>query len=146
MSDVSVLSHEYKTTSELSQAINTNLIVLKKVVLGLPGAEKVNAAQFTASRYRLAEIVETLVNLLDLRRAKSLNATQATHVPGAFVERLRKERYGDLAYYLQDLEQLARRLRTDPPQVTTTDFAVLDHLAAIADAETSGVFRQMMRR
>ncbi len=146
MSDVSVLSHEYKTTSELSQAINTNLIVLKRVALGLPGAEKVNATQFTASCYRLAEIVETLVNLLDLRKAKSLNATQAAHIPGAFVERLRRERYGDLAYYVQDLEQMAVRLRAEPPQVTTADFAVLDHLAAIADAETSGVFRQMMRR
>jgi hypothetical protein len=146
MSDVSILSHEYKTTSELSQAINTNLIVLKKVTLGLPGAEKVNAVQFAASRYRLAELVETLVSLLDLSRAKSLDTTQAAHIPGAFVERLRKERRGDLAYYLQDLEDLATRLRADPPQLTSADFAVLDHLAAIADAETSGVFRQMMRR
>lgn len=146
MSDVSVLSHEYKTTSELSQAINTNLIVLKKVSLGLPGAEKISAAQLAASCHRLAEILNTLICLLDLTKTKNLNATHVAHVPGSFVERLRKERRGDLAYHLQDLEQLVARLREGPLPLTSKDLGVLDHLATVADAETSGVFRQMMRR
>ena len=49
MSDVSVLSHEYKTASELSQALNRDLIVLKKASLGLPGAEHISAAELAAS-------------------------------------------------------------------------------------------------
>lgn len=146
MSDVSVLSHEYQSTSELSQAINTNLIVLKKVMLGLPGAENVAATQVVACRAQLADVLEILVKLLDVHRATSLTASQVLTVPGAVVERLRKERNGDLAYYLRDLENLIARLRTDSPQLTSADFAILDHLAAIADGETSGVFRQMMRR
>src|SRR5262249_39118944 len=143
---VGVLSHEYKSTSELSQAINTNLIVLKRVELNLPGAEKVASTQVETCRLRLAEILETLVQLLDLQRATGLMSSQKVTIPGAFVERLRKERQGDLAYYLQDLENLAGRLRANASQLTTADFTLLDHLAAIADAETSGVFRQMMRR
>lgn len=146
MSDVSVLSHEYKTSSELSQAINTNLIVLKKVSLGLPGAEKISAAQLEASRRRLGEILDTLIGLLDLTKTKDVEVAHAVHVPGAFVERLRKERRGDLMYYLQDLARLVARLREGAVQLTSEDLAVLDHLASVADAETSGVFRQMMRR
>jgi hypothetical protein len=146
MSDVSVLSHEYQSTSELSQAINTNLIVLKKVVLGLPGAENVAAAQVRVCRSRLADILEILVKLLDAQRAMRVTVSQALTVPGAVVERLKKERNGYLASYLHDLENLVARLRTAAPQLTSADFATLDHLAAIADAETSGVFRQMMRR
>jgi len=146
MSDVGVLSHEYQSTSELSQAINTSLIVLKKVELGLPGAETVAAAQVMACRSQLADILEILVKLLEVHRVTSLIASQVLLVPGAVVERLRKERNGDLAYYVQDLENLVARLRTDAPQLTSADFAILDHLATIADAETSGVFRQMMRR
>jgi ABC-type transporter Mla subunit MlaD len=146
MSDVSVLSHEYQSTSELSQAINTSLIVLKKVVFGLPGAENVVAAQVRGCRSRLADILEILGKLLDAQRAMSVTVSQALTIPGAVVERLKKERNGDLASYLHDLENLAARLRTDFPQLTSADFVTLDHLAAIADAETSGVFRQMMRR
>lgn len=146
MSDVGVLSHEYQSTSELSQVINTNLIVLKKVELSLPGAENVAVAHVASSRVRLAEILETLGKLLDVHRTMGVTTSQIVLIPGAFVERLRKERQGDLASYLQDLETLAARLRTHSPQLTKADFAILDHLAAIADAETSGVFRQMMRR
>ena len=45
MSDVSVLSHAYKTASELSQSINQAVIALKKVHLDLPGAEAISRRQ-----------------------------------------------------------------------------------------------------
>ena len=60
MSDVSVLSHEYKTTSEVSSTINRAIITLKKELLRLPGGEGVTAEQFDASCQALAEILEAL--------------------------------------------------------------------------------------
>lgn len=145
MSDVSVLSHEYKTTSELSQTLNSNLIVLKKEYWGLPGAENISVEQLETSRRRLAEILSAIISLLDPARARGMEVAYAARVPGALVARLRTERRGDLAYYLEDLEQLATRLREGSPRLTDPDFALLDHLASVADAEASGVFRQLMR-
>jgi len=59
--------------------------------------------------------------------------------------RLQAKRRGDLAYFLDDLERVAARLRDEPAQLTDVDFDLLDQLAAAADAETSSVFRRLMR-
>jgi len=37
-------------------------------------------------------------------------------------------------------------LRDDPSKLEDADFTLLDHLAATADAETSDVFRRLMRK
>src|SRR5437016_2830596 len=69
----------------------------------------------------------------------------AARVPGALVARLRAARQGDLAYYLEDLEKAAARLRQGIDALTEADLALLDELAGAADAETSSVFRRLMR-
>ena len=145
MSDASVLSHEYKTASELSQAITDALIALKKVRLQLPGSEAIAVDELESSRRRLAEIVEALGILLKPGADSHLESTAATRVPGALVSRLRRERQGDLDYYLDDLKQLAAHLRQESTRLSERDLDLLDQLAAAADAETSSVFRRLMR-
>ena len=61
------------------------------------------------------------------------------------VTRLRRERQGDLDYYLEDLEGIAARLREGVKALTDADLDRLDALASAADAETSSVFRRLMR-
>ncbi|HWP03118.1 MAG TPA: hypothetical protein VNL96_06655 [Gemmatimonadaceae bacterium] len=145
MSDVSVLSHEYKTASDLSQTINRALIALKKARLALPGHETITADEFASYRGCLADILAALIGLLDRRQAGPDSAALA-RVPGALVTRLQRERRGDLPYYLDDLQRVTQRLRDDPSKLEDADFTVLDQLAAIADAETSDVFRRLMRK
>jgi hypothetical protein len=146
MSDISVLSHEYKRASELSQAINHALITLKKVHLRLPGGEDTTLDEFDASRRTLAGILATLITLLEPTRRHRISAPEAARVPEALVARLRGERRGDLSYYLDDLERIVGRLRDDPSKLSDADLALLDQLAAMADAETSSVFRLLMRK
>ena len=145
MSDVSVLSHEYKTASELSQTINRALIALKKAHDGLPGAEAITPDQLVADRQSLAQILATLIGLIAPSEGQPVNGPAAMSIPESLVAHLRAERRGDLPYYLDDLTQVATRLLTEPSRLTDADFALLDQLATAVDAETSSVFRRLMR-
>lgn len=144
MSDVSVLSHEYQTVSDLAQELNGSLVALKKAVLGTEGAEAVESASLEADRLRLAEIADGLALLLDPNTEPSLSEV-AARVPGALVARVREERGGDLDYFLEDLRAISCRLRNCPEQVTPEDLAFLEQIAASAEAETTKVFRRLMR-
>jgi antitoxin component of MazEF toxin-antitoxin module len=146
MSDLSVLSHEYKRVSELSQVVNQALIALKKVYMGLSGAEAITDEELDASRHNLAEVLTMLIGLLQPTTVRGVVGAAAMRVPQALVARLRAERGGDLAYYLDDLRRVVARLRDKSCKLTDADFALLDQLAAAADAETSSVFRLLMRK
>ncbi len=145
MSDMSVLSHEYKTASELSQHISTALILLKKVYYHLPGEEAVTPEELDRHRHALATILTTLVSFLTVPRPQHVAGTLGVSVPETLVMRLQAERRGDLIYYLEDLAHVAERLREQPTQLDDADLALLDQLATVADAEASSVYRRLMR-
>lgn len=145
MSDMSVLSHEYKTASDLSQSISNALIILKKVRYNLAGGETIDAEQLNDGVRAMAEVLTALVNLLSASRAQYVKDTNTVQIPGALVVRLQAERRGDLAYYLDDLSRVATQLHAEPLQLSEEDLALLDHLAMLADAEASSVFRRLMR-
>jgi hypothetical protein len=145
MSDMSVLSHEYKTASELSQHISTALILLKKVYYHLPGEEAVRSKELDHHRHALATILTTLVGLLTVPRPEPVTSTLGVSIPETLVMRLQAERQGDLIYYLDDLARVAERLREQPFQLDDADLALLDQLATVADAEASSVYRRLMR-
>jgi hypothetical protein len=145
MSDMSVLSHEYKTASELSQHISTALILLKKVYYHLPGEEAVTPEELDRHRHALATILTTLVGLLTVPRPQQATSALSVSIPETLVMRLQAERRGDLIYYLDDLAGVAERLREQPLQLDEGDLALLDQLATVADAEASSVYRRLMR-
>ncbi len=146
MSDMSVLSHEYKTASELSQHISTALILLKKVYYHLPGGEAVMPEQLDSHLLALADMLTALVGLLTIPRPQNATSAQAVSIPEALVVRLQTERRGELIYYLDDLARVADRLREKPLQLGDADLALLDQLATAADAEASSVYRRLMRK
>jgi len=141
---VSVLSHEYQTASELSQTINRALITLKKARLHLPTSEELTPEQIRKSQRCLVEVLAALSGLLAPDKVNERDAS-AVQIPGSLVARLRQERRGDLEYFLQDLNRTVERLGSGLPDLTDQDIGLLDHLAAAADAETSSVFRRLMR-
>jgi hypothetical protein len=145
MSDMSVLSHEYKTASELSQHISTALILLKKVYYHLPGEEAVTPEELDRHRHALATILTTLVSLLTVPRPQQATSALSVSIPETLVMRLQAERRGDLIYYLDDLAGVAERLREQPIPLDERDLALLDQLATVADAEASSVYRRLMR-
>jgi hypothetical protein len=168
MSDVSVLSHEYQTASELSDVLNRSLIVLKKKVLGLPGAAAVSDEELAQSRVALVGVLDALIDLLGIdavpahsrRRggagagsvaaaagAVYRTAPDATlaQVPGAVVGRLRAAHDGEVPYFLEDLQRVAAKLRQPSGTLSPEDLQALEEIAAAAEAEASTVYRRLMR-
>jgi hypothetical protein len=145
MSDVSVLSHEYKTASELSQAMSRALIALKRVRLGVEGTS-ITPEDLKRTGCELAEIVSAMADLLDPAPDMPLDERAAARVPGTLVTRLRAAHRGRLPYYLDDLRAAAGRLGREPAELTDQDLTLLDALTAAVDAEASSVFRRLMRR
>jgi len=118
---------------------------VKKVQHGLPGADTIAPEEIETSRRTLAEILGVIAGLLDPGRADEVDTAAAMRVPQSLVSRLRAERRGDLAYYLEDLTAAAGRLGETGGELTNENLALLDQVAAAADAETSGLFRRLMR-
>lgn len=144
MSDVSVLSHEYSTASELSQALNSALITLKKVYLDLPGRDAIGPDQIRESRQRLADVLAAVVMLL-APDGHRLDREAANRIPGAIIARLQDEHRGDLRYYVEDLQRLNAVLTDQSQTLTARNIVPLDRLATTVDAETGDVFRRLMR-
>lgn len=149
MSDVSGLAHEYASASELSAALNRSLVTLKKQQLSLPGAENISAEEARRSRQTLAAIVQIVTLLLSAANeaeAAESSLESADRIPPSFVSRLREDWRGALPWHLQDLETIRQRLvHSEHVALTPEDFARLDELARVAEAESSKVFRLMMR-
>lgn len=144
MSDVSVLSHEYKTVSELSQFVGGILIPLKKVHYCLPGITDEEMAELEGRSQMLADVLTRLRDLL--AGTEGAAPDMAVQIPGTLVARLQRGHGGELPYYVVDLERVAARLRSKPFALDEEDLRILDEIAAATDAEASRVFRQMMRR
>jgi hypothetical protein len=143
MSDLSVLAQQYETTAELSRTINDAVIALKKVHERLPGADALTPGELRACRERLASIAEALSGLLDPGSGSDI--PDASAVTGSLVARLQAAHQGELTYFADDLRRTSRRLRCDDVLLTRRDLALLDQVATAADAETSHVFRRLMR-
>ena len=146
MSEVSVLSHEYKTASELSRAVNDMVIALKKEHYGLSSGDPSARDGLAAQRQHLSDILITLAGLLDPDGKGEVDQSAAAQVSGALLTRLRAEKGGELAYYVDDLRSTTSRLRREACKLTDSDLARLDSLAATASAEASRVYRRLMRK
>lgn len=142
MTDVSALSHEYKTASEFSDAFNRALIALKKAELHVehPAFAPERLAD---ARHTLAQILDALAAKLD--HGEITDDAWGRRIPGALVQRLHRERRGDLPYVIEDLQRIARVLRDASSPLSPQDLMLLDRLSAQADAETSTLFRRLMR-
>jgi hypothetical protein len=143
MSDVSVLAEQYETAAQLSQTINNAVITLKKVYQHLPGSETVSLEQVEESRHRLAEITATLARVLE--PTTNLEPVGKVPITGALISRLRTAQQGNLPYFADDLRRVSVCFRDKSSALSPADLALLDRLAAVADAEASHVFRRLMR-
>jgi hypothetical protein len=144
MSEVSVLSHEYKTAAEFSQRFNRALIQAKKCSLDLIEEDSPAHEGSIASRKELALVLEEFIYLLAPQKGQRSDGT--VWIPGSLIAHLLKERRADLDDFLSDLQGLAAKLREPGAALSQEDFALLDSIAAAADAQTSQVFRRLMRK
>lgn len=148
MSDTSVLAQEYTAASELSQLISEALIILKKAHLDLAGAKHIPAQAVEWESRRLGEMLAALYARLGATSDSSALEAEITggvQISAALVKRLEDEHRGDLAYFLDDIAQVAAALHERSRPLSSADLQLLDQIAEAADAEASSVFRRLMR-
>lgn len=143
MSDLSILSHVYKTNSDLLKKINDAVVVLKRARYKLPGAESLSPRQVLESQKLLSQFLDEL--LRDLSPSLSKEAEDFM-IPSSLIERINEAKKGELEYYLSDLKLASDHLVHDLVCLTPKDLALLDELATITDAETSSIFRKLWRK
>jgi len=144
VSDISILSQEYKTSAELAERVNQALIVLKKAHMELPGWEAIGEEELAMSKEWMLGVLTTLATQLETRSGHQ--ASEGIVLPGPLVTRLRAERRSDMTYYLEELRLTASHLREGVSSLGMEDLTVFEQIATAADAETSTVFRRLMRR
>jgi hypothetical protein len=143
MGDASVLSHEYRRASELSDALNRAIVEVKKRHL----ASKKTASDDASTRAYLISVLRALASALSDGQSpddESVRDVSLNLLPGAMIDRLRKTRAGTLSYFIEDLHEAADALRAG--NIDSKVLEVLDTVASFADEETSRVFRRMLRK
>lgn len=144
MSEISVLSHEYMTAAEFSQAFNRALIQVKKYSLRPAQTDSASSEGALAYRDELALALEGILQLLNPQ--DSGRSEGIAWIPGSLIAHLLKDRGDDLDRFTSDLEALVRKLRDPGTLLSSRDFELLDCIASTADEQTSQVFRRMMRK
>lgn len=147
MSELGVLSHGYKTSSHLSEQINKATIIVKKLFYKLPGYELIDKRDIESNIENLCDILLGIEDLLLLKKPRNFHGEEVERgIPGSFIEKIRGAKSGELNFYIQDLKEVQTHLESGINKVTDKDIKFLDELCALADSETSRIFREMWRK
>jgi hypothetical protein len=145
--ELGVLSHGYKTSSYLSEQINKATIILKKVFYKLPGYESIDRKEIESGLRKLHDILLGIEDLLSLQKPRNSHGEEVERgISGGFIEKIRESKSGELNFYIQDLKDLQSHLKAGINSITEKDIIILNELCAIADSETSRIFREMWRK
>lgn len=146
MSDVSVLSHEYKAASDLSQRLNLAVIVLKKSLLDLAGDEDISDDDIVEIREGLASTLEAIMGMLSTEEEVPDQTEKSTEITGELVSELMTKHRGELEYFTEDLRTTVKKLRNRSAPLGHQELSIIDEIASAADAHASHIFRRLMRK
>lgn len=142
MSDIGLLANEYQTASELARQINVVATRLKREHHDLPAPAGASGSELAVRRRDLGHLIGAVARLLDAEDG----GDPVPAIPASFVQQARVAHGGALEYYRQDLRELAGLLADPSARLGERDLALLDELATFADAESSRVFRRLLRK
>jgi len=144
MSDIDVLSHEYKTSSDLSTSLNSAIIAAKRFRYGLPGSETLTKEEIRSYQDFLSGFLVGLSRLMSDKEGEA--EVEEPTIPGSLVEKARTVKQTVLPHYLKDLKEAVGRLNLGFQHLTEEDIRFLDELCRMSDAETSSLFRRLWRK
>jgi len=146
MSSLGTLSHHYTSSADLAKTLNQAVTALKKQFFGIVvDDQSIPETQMIAYRHYLAELLTMLLAELDTVAEQVGEDAQPT-IPASIVERVRRDNWGIMAHYIEDLTSTRDRLSQDDQDLGEDDINLLDALAATASLDTTEVFRRMWRK
>ena len=166
MSDLSLVWHEYERSSQLSNQILGDVVLLKRTQFGLPGCDKVSEDELRRCHLRLASFVTATVQSLDAdsdvkalktwqpeesdekdhRTALLEDVNPVVHsVPGPLLEHLREVNAGVMPRYIDNLIELSQELTKGQP-LSPSQWELLEGLSGHVHQESSRLFRRLWRK
>jgi hypothetical protein len=146
MSDVGVISHEYRKSSELAKRMNDALIIVKKIHYQLPSSTALSGESISESRHL---IVSVLRKLLDAFSAKAqvafIETPSEIELPSSLLQRIRTRQRPKLTYYLADLRRASEHLEQGIEYLTDNDLRLLDDVCAAMDLQTTTIFQKFWK-
>jgi hypothetical protein len=148
MSDIDVLSHEYKTISDLAMSLNSAVTAAKRLRYKLPGSKSLTPENIRSYQEFLSAFLVSLSHLISATRVKEETRAGVKEpiIPGAFVGKVKVAKQTLLPHYLGDLKEVVKHLEDGFQCLTEEDIRLLDELCSMSDAETSSVFRRLWRK
>lgn len=142
MSEIGIISQEYKNTAGLFQKINQAVILLKKDFYrkNAVDPETINDAKFLLSNVLGNILMQLNDSLVDIVFDEEL-----VSIPPFFIKRLQEHRQGDLEWYIEELKELQLKLKENS-LLDENSLNTLDEICGQLDAETSKLYRKMRRR
>lgn len=147
MSEIGIISQEYKNTAGLFQKINQAVIVLKKDSYGTNSVSPSSTAVKEAKSL-LNKVLASIVMMLGDDFDNVVSDGELISIPPFFISRIQESRQGDLKRCIEDIQELQLRLQDnkDNKVLDINSFKILDEICGQLDAETSKLYRKMRRR
>jgi hypothetical protein len=147
MSDLGLLSYQYKELAELAQQLKQWAVQVRRAYHDLPAPETDEASDLTTAMTELARVTRFLGDVIGLEDegAWPKHLLADPPVPTVLVERLRDAHAYDRPLYIQQLARLAEHLDEGVGALTDRDMDLLDGIVLAASADANAIFRRLMR-
>ena len=142
MSEISVLSNQYKKLVETSDKVNNSVIVYKKKkLLNEPSTKKRYPKLFISSEDS-AMAKEILTSFLtNLKQILEEDRKESDFIPSIVLEDYKKK-LGANQYVKEDIESLLSLISADKA-ISTEDIGLLDGIMSVLDNERNVLFRKL---
>lgn len=141
MSEISVLSNQYKKLVKTSNSINNSVIAIKKRYL-LKASKTEDQLRHSVPENDFQEAVSTLLTFLrDLVDLLSEEGNNTVYLPSSILNDY-KRKLNDTPYFEEELKQLISEL-SNQRTLTEVHIQVLDRILAVLDSERTLLFRKL---
>lgn len=146
MSDLGLLSHQYRAMAELSRQLRHKVLYVKRTYYDLPIEipEELNSEPVKSDLKQVALFLSAVVSLNEEQDWPDEWADNPP-LPSTTVYYLRKKHEAELPRFEQRLDHLAKSLDSDIKSLSERDIALLEEFAQAANLDTNMVFGRLMQ-
>jgi len=142
MSEISVLSNQYKKLVETSEKVNNSVIVYKKKKLLSEPLNKKKYPKLFISFEDSAAAKETLTSFLtNLKQILEEDRSESDFIPSIVLEDYKKK-LGSNQYVREDIQSLISLINKDDI-ISDEDITLLDGIMSVLDNERNVLFRKL---
>jgi hypothetical protein len=142
MSEVSVLSNQYKAVVDTNDRVNNSIIALKKRSISTSSLKE-NFKNIKLSEEELVFAKEYLLHFLEyLQNLKTQNITDSEYLPKTIVKDFQNKIVNTIPFFESEIKQIIEAITVDQ-SLDKNQFNLLDKMASTLDNERTVLFRKL---